>query len=177
MDVKKEIFGKLDKIAKPGAILASNTSYLNVDEIAAGTTRPQDVLGMHFFSPANVMKLLEVVRGDKTADDVLATVMALAKKIKKVAVVAGVCYGFIGNRMLMPRQVEAMKLLHGRRHARADRQGPCRVRHADGPVPDERPRRRRYRLAPRSHPHREYPRRARRRGPLGPEEERGLLRL
>lgn len=111
MDVKKEVFGKLDAIAKPGAILASNTSYLNVDEIAASTGRPQDVLGMHFFSPANVMKLLEVVRGAKTADDVLATVMALAKKIKKVAVVAGVCHGFIGNRMLMPRQVEANKLL------------------------------------------------------------------
>jgi 3-hydroxyacyl-CoA dehydrogenase len=111
MDVKKDIFGKLDTIAKPGAILASNTSYLNVDEIAASTSRPQDVLGMHFFSPANVMKLLEVVRGAKTADDVLATVMALSKKIRKVAVVSGVCHGFIGNRMLMPRQVEAMKLL------------------------------------------------------------------
>ena len=111
MDVKKELFGKLDKIVKQGAILASNTSYLNVDEIAASTDRPQDVLGMHFFSPANVMKLLEVVRGAKTADDVLATVMALAKKIKKVAVVSGVCHGFIGNRMLMPRQVEANKLL------------------------------------------------------------------
>ncbi|UZK69914.1 3-hydroxyacyl-CoA dehydrogenase NAD-binding domain-containing protein [Sphingomonas sp. S1-29] len=111
MDVKKELFGKLDKIAKPGAILASNTSYLNVDEIAASTSRPQDVLGMHFFSPANVMKLLEVVRGAKTADDVLATVMALGKTIRKVAVVSGVCHGFIGNRMLMPRQVEAMKLL------------------------------------------------------------------
>ena len=111
MDVKKEIFTRLDSIAKPGAILASNTSYLDIDEIAAVTKRPQDVVGMHFFSPANVMKLLEVVRGDKTADDVLATVMALAKKIKKVAVVAGVTYGFIGNRMLMPRQVEATKLL------------------------------------------------------------------
>ncbi|NII56720.1 3-hydroxyacyl-CoA dehydrogenase NAD-binding domain-containing protein [Sphingomonas aerolata] len=111
MEVKKDIFTKLDAIAKPGAILASNTSYLNIDEIAACTKRPEDVVGMHFFSPANVMKLLEVVRGDKTADDVLATVMALAKKIKKVAVVAGVTYGFIGNRMLMPRQVEATKLL------------------------------------------------------------------
>ncbi|GAA0730463.1 3-hydroxyacyl-CoA dehydrogenase NAD-binding domain-containing protein [Sphingomonas japonica] len=111
MDVKKELFGKLDAIAKPGAILASNTSYLNVDEIAASTSRPQDVVGMHFFSPANVMKLLEVVRGAKTAPDVLATVMKLGKTIKKVAVVAGVCHGFIGNRMLMPRQVEAMKLL------------------------------------------------------------------
>ncbi len=111
MEVKKEIFTKLDAIAKPGAILASNTSYLNIDEIAACTKRSEDVVGMHFFSPANVMKLLEVVRGDKTADDVLATVMALAKKIRKVAVVAGVTYGFIGNRMLMPRQVEATKLL------------------------------------------------------------------
>jgi len=111
MDVKKEVFGKLDTIAKPGAILASNTSYLDINEIAASTSRPQDVLGLHFFSPANIMKLLEVVRGDKTADDVLATAMALAKKIRKVAVVAGVCYGFIGNRMLIPRQMEAMKLL------------------------------------------------------------------
>ncbi|MFL6846455.1 MAG: 3-hydroxyacyl-CoA dehydrogenase NAD-binding domain-containing protein [Allosphingosinicella sp.] len=111
MDVKKEIFGKLDRIARPGAILASNTSYLNIDEIAASTSRPGDVLGLHFFSPANVMKLLEVVRGAKTAPDVLVTAMQLAKKIRKVAVVAGVCHGFIGNRMLMPRQVEAMKLL------------------------------------------------------------------
>ncbi|HZF43891.1 MAG TPA: 3-hydroxyacyl-CoA dehydrogenase NAD-binding domain-containing protein [Sphingomonadaceae bacterium] len=111
MDVKKEIFGKLDRICKPGAILASNTSYLNIDEIAAVTSRPQDVVGLHFFSPANVMKLLEVVRGAKTADDVLVTAMAVAKKIKKVAAVAGVCEGFIGNRMLMPRQIEATKLL------------------------------------------------------------------
>ncbi len=111
MGVKKEIFGKLDKIAKPGAILASNTSYLNIDEIAASTSRPGDVVGMHFFSPANVMKLLEVVRGEKTADDVLATAMAWGKKIGKVSVVAGVCHGFIGNRMLAPRQIEAQKLL------------------------------------------------------------------
>ncbi len=111
MDVKKEIFTKLDAIAKPGAILASNTSYLNVDEIAAVTKRPQDVVGLHFFSPANVMKLLEVVRGAKTAPDVLVTAMQLAKKIRKVAVVAGVCYGFIGNRMLIPRQMQAMQLL------------------------------------------------------------------
>jgi 3-hydroxyacyl-CoA dehydrogenase len=111
MEIKQDIFGRLDKIAKPGAILASNTSYLNIDEIAAATSRPQDVVGLHFFSPANVMKLLEVVRGARTADDVLVTAMALAKKIKKVAVVAGVCYGFIGNRMLIPRQTEATKLL------------------------------------------------------------------
>ena len=111
MDIKKEIFGRLDQVMKPGAILASNTSYLNVDEIAASTSRPQDVVGLHFFSPANIMKLLEVVRGAKTAPDVLVTAMQLAKKIRKVAVVAGVCHGFIGNRMLMPRQVEATKLL------------------------------------------------------------------
>ena len=111
MDVKKDLFTRLDAIAKPGAILASNTSYLNVDEIAAVTSRPQDVLGLHFFSPANVMKLLEIVRGAKTADDVLATAMDVAKRIRKVAVVAGVCDGFIGNRMLAPRQIEAMKLL------------------------------------------------------------------
>ena len=111
MDVKKEVFAKLDKIAKPGAILASNTSYLNLNEIAAVTSRPGDVVGMHFFSPANIMKLLEVVRGEETAPDVLLTAMGLAKKIRKVAVVAGVCHGFIGNRMLMPRQVEATKLL------------------------------------------------------------------
>ncbi len=111
MDVKKEIFGRLDKIAKPGAILASNTSYLDINEIAASISRPGDVVGMHFFSPANVMKLLEVVRGDKTSPDVLLTAMQLGKRIKKVPVVAGVCHGFIGNRMLMPRQIEATKLL------------------------------------------------------------------
>jgi 3-hydroxyacyl-CoA dehydrogenase len=111
MEVKKEVFGRLDKIAKRGAILASNTSYLDINEIAASISRPADVVGTHFFSPANVMKLLEVVRGDKTAPDVLLTVMQLGKKIKKVPVVAGVCHGFIGNRMLMPRQVEATKLL------------------------------------------------------------------
>lgn len=100
MDVKTAVFQRLDKIVRRGAILASNTSTLDVNRIAAVTSRPQDVLGTHFFSPANVMKLLEVVRGDATAKDVLATVMALAKKIGKVAVVAGVCDGFIGNRMI-----------------------------------------------------------------------------
>lgn len=99
-NLKKDIFARLDSVCKPGAILATNTSYQDVNAIAAATSRPEDVLGMHFFSPANIMKLLEVVRADKTADDVLATVMALAKRIRKVAVVSGVCYGFIGNRML-----------------------------------------------------------------------------
>jgi 3-hydroxyacyl-CoA dehydrogenase len=111
MDVKKEVFARLDKVAKPGAILASNTSYLDINEIAASISRPGDVVGMHFFSPANIMKLLEVVRGDKTAPDVLLTAMQLGKRIRKVPVVAGVCHGFIGNRMLMPRQIEATKLL------------------------------------------------------------------
>ena len=100
MGVKEQVFKKLDEVMKPGAILASNTSTLDLDKIAAFTKRPQDVVGMHFFSPANVMKLLEVVRGAKTAKDVLATVMAIAKKIKKTAVVSGVCDGFIGNRMI-----------------------------------------------------------------------------
>jgi len=111
MDVKKEIFARLDGIAKPGAMLASNTSYLSIDEIASATTRPQDVLGLHFFSPANVMKLVEVIRGAKTAPDALATGMDLARRIGKVPVVSGVCYGFIGNRMLIPRQDHAMALL------------------------------------------------------------------
>ncbi len=98
--VKEQVFKQLDTVAKPGAILASNTSTLDVNKIASFTQRPQDVVGMHFFSPANVMKLLEVVRGEKTAKDVLATVMKVAKTIKKTAVVSGVCDGFIGNRMI-----------------------------------------------------------------------------
>jgi 3-hydroxyacyl-CoA dehydrogenase len=100
MDVKEKVFRKLDLAVKQGAILATNTSTLDVDRIASFTFRPQDVVGLHFFSPANVMKLLEVVRGAKTAKDVLATVMQLAKKIRKNAVVSGVCDGFIGNRMV-----------------------------------------------------------------------------
>lgn len=110
-ELKKKIFAKLDKACKTGAILATNTSYQDVDAIAAATNRPEDVIGMHFFSPAHIMKLLEVVRGEKTADDVLATVMALAKKIRKVPVVSGVCYGFIGNRMLSPYGKTAQMLL------------------------------------------------------------------
>jgi 3-hydroxyacyl-CoA dehydrogenase len=111
MDIKKDVFRKLDKIAKPGAILASNTSYLNVDEIASATGRPDYVLGMHFFSPANVMRLLEVVRGAKTTKPVIATVMQLARKIGKIGVLVGVCHGFVGNRMLAQRQREAQKLI------------------------------------------------------------------
>ena len=111
MAVKKDVFARLDAIAKPGAILASNTSYLNIDEIAATTKRPQDVLGTHFFSPANVMRLLEVVRGEMTGKDVIATVMQLAKRIGKIGVLVGVCHGFVGNRMLAQRQREANKLI------------------------------------------------------------------
>jgi 3-hydroxyacyl-CoA dehydrogenase len=111
MEIKKDVFRKLDKLAKQGAILASNTSYLNIDEIAAVTSRPDHVLGMHFFSPANVMRLLEVVRGAKTAKPVIATVMQLARKIGKIAALVGVCHGFVGNRMLAQRQREAQKLM------------------------------------------------------------------
>ncbi|HAT29154.1 MAG TPA: 3-hydroxyacyl-CoA dehydrogenase [Gammaproteobacteria bacterium] len=111
LELKKEIFAKLDAVCKPGAILATNTSYQDVDAIAAATGRPQDVLGMHFFSPANVMKLLEVVRGEKTADDVLATTMAIGKRINKVCALSRVCYGFIGNRMLGGYGREAQILL------------------------------------------------------------------
>lgn len=111
MAVKKEVFGKLDAVARPGTILATNTSYLDVDAIAASTARPQDVLGMHFFSPANVMKLLEIVRADRTAPDALATVTDLARRIGKVAVVVGVCHGFVGNRMLSARGAENEALL------------------------------------------------------------------
>jgi 3-hydroxyacyl-CoA dehydrogenase len=100
MRVKQDLFRRLDRVIEPGAILATNTSTLDVDAIAAVTRRPQDVIGMHFFSPANVMRLLEVVRGNKTGKDVLATVMQFARRIRKVAVVSGVCDGFVGNRML-----------------------------------------------------------------------------
>jgi len=111
MDVKQDMFKKLDAIMKPGAILATNTSTLDVNAIAAVTKRPQDVIGTHFFSPANVMRLLEVVRGAKTAKDVLATTMKLGKTIKKVAVVSGVCDGFIGNRMVEKYGQQSLFLL------------------------------------------------------------------
>ncbi|HYX90970.1 MAG TPA: 3-hydroxyacyl-CoA dehydrogenase NAD-binding domain-containing protein, partial [Myxococcaceae bacterium] len=111
MAVKEDVFRKLDEVMKPGAILATNTSTLDVNKIARVTRRPQDVIGTHFFSPANVMKLLEIVRGAATGKDVLATVMGLAKKLKKTGVVAGVCDGFIGNRMLEQYIRQAMFLL------------------------------------------------------------------
>jgi len=122
MALKKEIFGKLDAACREGAILATNTSTLDVNEIAAATGRPEDVLGMHFFSPANIMKLLEIVRAEKTAPDVLATVMKLSKTIGKVGVVSGVCYGFIGNRMLEGyRRESSLMLLEGASVEQIDR--------------------------------------------------------
>ena len=111
MDLKKQVFAKLDGICKPGAVLATNTSTLNVNEIAAVTSRPESVIGLHFFSPANVMKLLEEVRGEKTSHSVIATCMSLAKRIGKVPVLVGVCDGFVGNRMLHKRGVQAQQLL------------------------------------------------------------------
>ncbi|MFM2041932.1 MAG: hypothetical protein RLY86_508 [Pseudomonadota bacterium] len=121
MDLKKRIFGELDRVCRPGAILATNTSTLDIDEIATATARPGDVLGLHFFSPANVMPLLEIVRAKRTADDVLATALDIAKTIRKTGVVAGVCYGFIGNRLMDPYGREAERLvLEGAGLARVD---------------------------------------------------------
>ncbi|MBX3507709.1 MAG: enoyl-CoA hydratase/isomerase family protein [Parvibaculum sp.] len=111
MDIKKDVFAKLDKIVKQGAILATNTSALNIDEIATAVKRPEAVIGLHFFSPANVMRLLEVVRADKTSKEVIATSMQIAKKIGKIAALVGVCPGFVGNRILAQRQREAQKLI------------------------------------------------------------------
>jgi 3-hydroxyacyl-CoA dehydrogenase len=111
MSIKQEVFGKLDRICKPGAVLATNTSYLDVNDIAKCTSRPADVLGLHFFSPANVMKLLEIVRGKETAKDVIATAMGLGKRIGKIPVLVGVCRGFVGNRILAARQAQAQELI------------------------------------------------------------------
>jgi 3-hydroxyacyl-CoA dehydrogenase len=111
MAVKKETFEKLDRHARPGAILGTNTSTLDIDEIASATSRPEDVIGLHFFSPAHVMRLLEVVRGAETSDTVIATAMSLGKRIRKVPVLVGVCDGFVGNRMLKVRETQANRLL------------------------------------------------------------------
>ena len=111
MKVKKQIFADFDRVMKPGAILATNTSALDIDEIAGATKRPESVIGLHFFSPANVMRLVEVVRADHTSKEVIATSMALAKKIDKIAALVGVCRGFVGNRILGPRQAQANELL------------------------------------------------------------------
>ena len=183
--VKQSVFSQLDAVAKPGAILASNTSTLDVDRIAAFTARPQDVLGMHFFSPANVMKLLEVVRGKDTAKDVLATVMALAKKIGKTAVVSGVCDGFIGNRMIEQYSRQAGFLLdEGALPQQVDTamekfgfaMGPFRMGDLAGNDIGWAIRKRRYVEKPR-HDLFEDRRPALRTGPLRPEDRRGLVRL
>ena len=122
LELKKSVFAEFDTIAKPGAILASNTSALDVNAIAAATTRPESVIGTHFFSPANVMKLCEVVRGEKTSPEVIASTMALAKQINKIAVLVGVCHGFVGNRMLFMRGIEGEKMLiEGATPAQIDR--------------------------------------------------------
>ena len=110
MPIKKDVFGKIDKVAKPGAILASNTSYLDIDEIAQATSRPEDVVGLHFFSPANIMKLLEVVRGDKTSQDIIHTLMKLAPKIGKTPVLSKVGHGFIANRVMSVRRTHSTML-------------------------------------------------------------------
>ncbi|HEX6137259.1 MAG TPA: 3-hydroxyacyl-CoA dehydrogenase NAD-binding domain-containing protein [Casimicrobiaceae bacterium] len=153
MAVKEQVFRALDEAARPGAILATNTSTLDVNRIAAATRRPQDVLGLHFFSPANVMKLLEVVRGAKTADDVLATAMAVAKRIRKTAVVSGVCDGFIGNRMIEHYLRQAMFVVdEGASPQQVDRalekfgmaMGPFRVSDLTGNDVSWRIRKRRY---------------------------------
>lgn len=111
MELKKEIFGRLDKICSPGTVLGSNTSGLDINEISAATQRPQSVIGLHFFSPANVMRLLEVVRGEKTAKNIIATSMAFGRRIQKIPVLVGVCQGFVGNRMLRQRSREAQKMI------------------------------------------------------------------
>ena len=157
MDVKASVFRALDEVAKPGAILATNTSTLDVDRIAAVTRRPQDVLGLHFFSPANVMKLLEVVRGARTANDALATAMALAKRLRKTAVVSGVCDGFIGNRMIEQYLRQALFAVdEGASPAQVDRaleafgmaMGPFRMSDLTGNDVGWRIRQRRYREQP-----------------------------
>ena len=141
MEVKKLVFAELDRIARPGAILATNTSYLNVDAIAAATSRPGDVLGLHFFSPANVMKLVEVVRGAETAPNVLATALGVSRKLRKQPVVVGVCHGFVGNRMLAARNAQLSQLLlEGATPAQVDGafralgwpMGPCQMQDLAG---------------------------------------------
>lgn len=141
MEVKKSIFAELDRIARPGAILATNTSYLDVDAIAAATSRPCDVLGLHFFSPANIMKLVEVVRGAETAPDVLATACDVSRKLRKQPIVVGVCHGFVGNRMLAARNAQLSQLLlEGATPAQVDGafralgwpMGPCQMQDLAG---------------------------------------------
>ena len=132
MALKKQVFGDLDKICKKGAILASNTSTLSIDEIASATTRPESVIGTHFFSPANVMRLLEIVRGKATSKEVIATCMQLSKKLGKVGVLVGNCRGFVGNRMFGPYRREAQFLVEEGAGIEADRQSDVRLRNGHG---------------------------------------------
>jgi 3-hydroxyacyl-CoA dehydrogenase len=179
MDIKKKLFGDLDRLAKPGAVLATNTSYLDVNAIAQATKRPADVLGMHFFSPANIMKLLEVVRAEATSPDVLVTGMSIGRKIGKVPVVVGVCHGFVGNRMLSPRQKQAERLLLEGASPRDVDAAAGRVRLSHGTVRHGRSCRSRYRLAqPQgTRDSRGNRRHAVRTGALRPEDRQGLLCL
>ena len=137
LDLKCQVFEQLDGIAKQGAVLATNTSTLDINKIAASTKRPEDVIGMHFFSPANVMKLCEVVRSDSTSDDIIKSAMTIAKTIGKVSALVGVCDGFVGNRMLHRYHLQANYMMEdGALPWDIDR-GVCRVWHADGSVCDE----------------------------------------
>ncbi len=139
MSLKKQLFAELDKVAKPGAILATNTSTLDVDEIAAVTSRPERVIGTHFFSPANVMRLLEIVRGKATSKEVIATAMALAKKLGKIGVLVGNCHGFVGNRMFFPYHREAEFLVEEGASPGGRRSGALRLRHGHGAARHQRP--------------------------------------
>ena len=147
MALKKEVFGQLDRICKPGAILASNTSSLNIDEIASATSRPQVVIGTHFFSPANVMRLLEIVRGNATSKEVIATCMQLSKKLGKIGVLVGNCRGFVGNRMFHPYRREAQFLVEEGASVEAVDKALVRLRHGYGAARYRRPRRTRCWLA------------------------------
>ena len=139
MALKKTVFADLDRACRPGAILASNTSTLNIDEIAGATSRPEAVIGTHFFSPANVMRLLEIVRGKKSSKEVIATCMQLSKKLGKIGVLVGNCRGFVGNRMFGP--VSAGSAIPGRRRrgSRGGGPGARRIRQRHGPAGDGRP--------------------------------------
>ena len=179
MPIKKEVFAKLDAIAKPDAVLATNTSTLDVDEIASATKRPESVIGTHFFSPANVMRLLENVRGAKSSKTTIATAMTIGRRIGKVPVLVGVCYGFVGNRMLHQRGLQAEKLiLEGALPHQVDKVLD-RLRLPDGAVRDGRPRRPRRRLAHPQGPRREVAggRSHLRARALRPEDGRGLLQV
>ncbi len=147
MAIKSQVFAALDRIAKPGAVLATNTSYLDVDAIARGTSRAERIVGMHFFSPAHIMRLLEVVRGAATSAQTLATAIAVGRKIGKIPVVVGVCHGFVGNRMHRVRGTEGERLLLDGALPQDVDCGDDRVRLSHGPLRGGRSRRPRHRLA------------------------------